>query len=242
MKWNAPATNLTIAAELVREIEERAAALEAQAQRDLARSPLLDGQWKLLYSNAREIRNLALGLPLGFALGETFQPLDTATGRFENIGSVEQAQGVARARTRVVGDLRPAPPGTFNAARIQSTRGERVDVDFRRITFELDELFGRPASLRKVVLPRPDPNAPQQSVDVTYIDAGMRVTRGGDGSLFILRRVLPGTEEEARAPALLTAAERELLFAERGRDVVTGKGSRQSENAGSPELRQLLKL
>ena len=106
MQFGAPATDATIAAALAQEIEEQAIVLELQGGKNLAQSPLLAGSWRLLYANAREIRNLASGLPLGFALGKVYQPLDPATGRFENQALVEHAWGVARASNLIIGDVR----------------------------------------------------------------------------------------------------------------------------------------
>lgn len=83
MPFGAPATDATIEVALAQDIERQAVALERGSQ-SLATSTLLPGSWRLLYSNAREIRNLAGGLPLGFVLGRVYQPLDPAGGRFEN--------------------------------------------------------------------------------------------------------------------------------------------------------------
>ncbi len=231
MPYGAPATNATLPPELVSQIESAAEGLERLGARDLARAPMLSGSWRLLYSNGREITNLATNLPLGFALGETYQPLDVATGRFENRGTIVQKLGLARASTCVVGDVRLAPAGTLNAAGTLNDRGNRVDVDFRRLVFSLDELAGRPAALRKIIVPRNDPSAAQPANDVTYLDGDLRVTRGGDDGLFIFRR------EESGTP-LLTANQREELYAEGGADVVTGKGV--ATDGAPPELRRLL--
>ena len=103
--------------------------LESIGGADLATRSDLNGSWRLLYSNGREIANLAQGLPFGFALGPTYQPLDLATGRFENQGSIVNRYGVARASTVVVGDVRLAPPNTLNAAGTRNSRNNRVDVD-----------------------------------------------------------------------------------------------------------------
>ena len=158
MPFGAPATNVTIDGALVERIEAEAAALEARGAKNNAKSADLAGNWLLIYSNGREITNLASGLPLGFALGPTYQPLDPASGRFENIGNVEHVLGLARASTRVIGDVRVAPIGTTNAAGTVNQDGNRVDVDFRRLTFALDEVLGRPTrGLRKVIVPKQDP-------------------------------------------------------------------------------------
>ena len=41
--------------------------------------------------------------------------------------------------------------GSVNAAGVLNSANNRVDVEFRRIVFSLDELFGRPVRLRKVL-------------------------------------------------------------------------------------------
>lgn len=232
MPFGAPATRVTLAADIADEIERQAIALEALGTRDLAKDPRLSGSWRLLYSNAREIQNLAAGLPLGFALGKTYQPVDAATGRFENQGQIEHVLGLARASTTVVGDVRVTPDITVNAAGTKNVAGSRIDVDFRRLVFALDEALGVPTALRKVVVPTNDPKAAQPCNDITYLDETMRVTRGGDDSIFVFRR------EPSERP-LLSLAEREALYAEGGAAVVTGKGIDDDDNS-SPELRKLL--
>ena len=110
MSKGAPATNATIAPSLAALIEEATVVLEARfGAHDLAVATNLNGSWRLLYSNGREITSLAAGLPGGFALGPTYQPLDSSTGRFENQGSV--LGPFAKLSTTVVGDIRVAPPG-----------------------------------------------------------------------------------------------------------------------------------
>ena len=232
LPFDAPATNVTIDPQLAQDIERQAAALE-QGTRDLAASDELSGSWRLLYSNGREIRNLASGLPLGFALGRVYQPVDTAGGRFENQGAIEHIWGWARASNCVIGDVRVAPLGTVNAAGTINSAGNRVDVDFRRITFSLDEIFGRPVSFRKVIVTKQAPAAAQPANDVTYLDETLRITRGGDDSLFIFRR-------EASPRALLTAAEREALYAEGGNEATLFGSNGVSSASAAPELRKLI--
>jgi hypothetical protein len=67
-----------------------------------------------------------------------------------------------------------------------------------------------------------------------YLDGRVRVTRGGDGSLFIFAR------ERGNARPMLSAPEREALYSEAGEAVVTGKGVATDE--APPELQQLLKV
>lgn len=235
MPYGAPATNATLPATIVRQIESEAVALEKLGQTANAQAASLNGTWRLLYSNAREITNLASGLPLGFVLGPTYQPVDLATGRFENQGNVLHQLGIARASTTVVGDVRPSPLGTTNAAGTFSKDGNRIDVDFKRITFELNEALGREVSgVRKIVQPKLASDAAQPANDVLYLDATMRVTRGGDDGIFIFSR------EDGGGQPLLSLAEREALFAEGGGEVMTGKGVAGDDPNAPPELRKLL--
>ena len=233
MPFGAPATNATLSAELVAQIEASAAELERSAGADLVRDRKLNGSWRLLYSDGREITSLARGFPGGFGLGPTYQPIDIATGRFENQGSVVNRYGIARLSTTVVGDVNPAPTNSLNAAGVRNDRGNRVDVNFRRITFSLDEVFGRPTKLRKVLKPNLQAGVEQPANDVTYLDASIRITRGGDGALFIFRR------EESDRP-LLSVQEREVLYNDDGAiDVTTGSG--RAEDSAPPELKRLLR-
>lgn len=233
MPFGAPATNATLSAELVSQIEAGAAALERSAGSGLIRDRNLNGSWRLLFSNGREITSLARGFPGGFQLGPTYQPIDVATGRFENQGRIINRYGIARLSTTVVGDVSPAPVNGFNAVGVPNDRGNRVDVNFRRITFSLDEAFGRPIKLQKVLKPNLKAGVEQPANDVTYLDAYMRITRGGDGALFIFRR------EESDRP-LLNAQEREALYDDASAiDVTTGSG--RAEESAPPELKRLLR-
>ena len=236
MPFGAPATNATLDAKIVANIEAQAVELEKLGQRGNARAASLNGTWRLLYSNAREISNLASGLPLGFALGPTYQPVDLATGRFENQGNVLHSLGIAKAATTVVGDVRATQGKTTNAAGTVSSDGNRIDVDFRRITFELNEAFGKEVKgVRKIVVPKQLEDAAQPANDVLYLDSTMRVTRGGDDGIFIFRR------EDGGGRPLLTSAERDALFSEGGDVAMTGKGIAGDDPNASPELRKLLK-
>jgi hypothetical protein len=247
MPFGAPATNVTLDAKAVSDIEAQAVALERLGQRGNARDASLNGTWRLLYSNAREISNLAAGLPLGFALGPTYQPVDLETGRFENQGNVLHALGIAKAATTVIGDVRPTQGRTLNAAGTASDDGNRIDVTFERITFELTEALGVPVEgVRKIVVPKQLEGAAQPANDVLYLDSMMRVTRGGDDGIFIFRRVVEGeeglaAEAGARPRPLLSGAQREEMFRLGGDVAMTGKGIAGDDPNASPELRKLLK-
>ena len=76
-------------------------------------------------------------------------------------GFVEHTWGLARGRNTVIGDVGVAAPGSVNAAGTVNTAGHRVDVDFRRIEFAIDEVLGAPVRFRKVIVTKKDAAAPQ---------------------------------------------------------------------------------
>ena len=179
MPFGAPATNVTASPDVAAGIESMCALLEQRANaRNLASEPKLSGGWRLLYSNGQEIVSLARGFPLGFVLGPTYQPLDTSSGFFENQATVFNRYNLGKLSTTVVGDVRLAPPGSLNAVGVVNDRGNRVDVDFQRIVFSLDELFGRPVRLRKILTPNLQDGVAQPANDQTYLSDGLRVTCG----------------------------------------------------------------
>ena len=209
-KSGAPATNATLSGDVSRAIEAFVSKMEDTAnQRDNTQSPLLSsGDWRLVYSNAPEIVGLAKGLPLGFQLGPTYQPLDTTNGWFENTASVEN--GVASLRTIVVGNIQPSPASSINAAGILNERNNRVIVNFEAIVFELDQVLGRPLAkpIRKTIAPKAtEDGSPLPANDQTYLDESVRIVRGGDGSLFVFCR------DAGREFKALSATQRAELLA-----------------------------
>ena len=127
-------------------------------------------------------------------------------------------------------DARPILTGVLMAAeedglRLVSTDSYRLSVRDLAGTTILGEG-------QKVLVPSQDASAAQPANDVTYLDRATRLTRGGDGALFVFRR------EESATP-LLSPAERDALYREAGAGVKTGTG--RAEDAAPEELRLLLK-
>ncbi|CAE8628206.1 unnamed protein product [Polarella glacialis] len=225
----APATSLMLSAAESAEVSSLAARLEklnpfpTGLSQDTLALQLLNGSWRLLYTDAPEITALA-ALPLGFELGPVFQPIDVILGSFENQALVLNSAGIAEGNLRVVGSFRAAPLGSLNAAGIANEAGDRLDVNFDRLVFSLDRLLGISTDFRRVVSPKPAPGAAQPAVDITYLDESLRITRGGDGSLFVLLKV-PAAAEEGQSVKMLDAAQRAKLTAEgAGKDVLQGSG------------------
>ena len=82
-RFGAPATNVTLSHEMVRRLGSTVARLEALSGEVSLSNPAtlhqLNGNWKLLYSDASEITRL-VDLPLGFRLGAVFQLIDVSAG------------------------------------------------------------------------------------------------------------------------------------------------------------------
>ena len=135
--------------------------------------------------------------------GSTYEDLARAFSRIDDNGDGfvtwdEMVEGAAHYKRTVGGS---------------GDRGDRVDVFFRRVVFEIDA----PVAIRTVVEPKADPSLARPAVDTVYLDGDLRVTRGGDGSLFVLTR-------DADPVPMLTALERKELYGEASQDVVSGAG------------------
>eukprot|EP00931_Biecheleriopsis_adriatica_P057000 TRINITY_DN33805_c0_g2_i1.p1 TRINITY_DN33805_c0_g2~~TRINITY_DN33805_c0_g2_i1.p1 ORF type:complete len:366 (+),score=55.20 TRINITY_DN33805_c0_g2_i1:25-1122(+) len=215
----APATSAGLAARDVAEISDLAQVLELSGHPGLAKDEAalkqLSGKWRLLYTDAPEITGLA-NLPLGLALGPVYQPIDTAFGTFENESPIVQSLDLVKGNLRVVGTFTAAPIGSLNAAGVKNEIGNRIDVNFERLVFSVDEIGGisTGSSLRKVASPQREVGAAQPAIDITYLDDSLRITRGGDSSLFVLVR------EDSTGP---NTSERQRLTQETGEPVVQGK-------------------
>lgn len=193
--FGGPATNLTTDEETCLRIQQTVAALEYLTPLPpLARSSeavqVLNGDWQLVYSDASEITRISK-LPFGFCLGPVFQPINVEEGRFENQAFVKHRLRLLSGHTRVLANFSLAPMGASNRVGIVNI-GNRANVVFAKVIFTLRRFlilptFGR---IRKTAIP----NGPSEQagvipcIDVTFLDNDLRISRGGDGSLFILTR------------------------------------------------------
>ena len=234
-KSGAPVTNATLSEEMTSTIETFVSYMEESTPtRNNIESPLLSGSWRLVYSNAPEIVGLAKGLPLGFFLGPTYQPLDTAQGFFENTARVDHPYKLATLRTIAVGNIQGSPKGSINEAGVINDKNNRVTVNFEVIAFELDTLLGRPLQtpIRKTLVPKPiKEGTALPANDQTYLDERVRIVRGGDGSLFVFSRETSGdfaplTEKE-RADFLESTSSQSTLLVGQDWDREQGKTSKE---------------
>lgn len=171
---------------------EKQAVLSAIAQledrnptpRPLEAAELLNGNWRLLYTTSQELLRLDL-IPFS-RLGQIYQCVQTATARIYNIAEVS---GI------------PYLEGIISvAARFEPTSERRVQVKFERAVLGLQRLlnYTQPTDLiqqveqqksLKAIDFKIDSNNQQGWLDITYLDADLRIGRGNEGSVFVLTKM-----------------------------------------------------
>lgn len=145
-------------------------------------SPLLMGDWRLLYTTSRGILGLDR-IPLT-ELGEVYQAI--RGDRVYNVAetkSVLGIEGIVAVAARYVrsGDVRVQV--TFE----RSILGLRAIMGYQSVTAFVDSLEAKSRVLA-IDLPIPSRNGgePQGWLEVTYLDETLRISRGNEGSVFVL--------------------------------------------------------
>lgn len=184
----APITDNKIQSASAEEIEALVVKLEAMNPnyRPLLFNPkLLDGSWQLLYSTAREIRNLS-SLPLGLKVGKVYQIIDVASGSFFNQAFVRHSLGLVAGEVKVTARFEPVV-GENNLP------DKRLNVYFQERYLGISNILGvRTPGLNPArIVPARGPAGRIPSLDITYLDETFRIGRGGEGSLFVLLKSDP---------------------------------------------------
>ncbi|CAD5965735.1 PAP fibrillin [Planktothrix tepida] len=180
-----PATNLKIKPDLAEEIETMVVQLEAKNPnyRPLLYNPLLlNGSWLLLYSTAREIRSLA-SLPLGLKVGKIYQMIDVESRQFFNQAFVRHPLGLISGYVKVTATFEPVIDDN-------KLPNNRLNVFFQQRYIAISNIIGvkTPQLEPARVVPARNPVGRIPSLEITYLDETFRIGRGGDGSLFVLRK------------------------------------------------------
>jgi hypothetical protein len=147
-------------------------------------SPDLEGDWRLLYTSSRGILGINQ-LPI-FQLGSVYQCIRAQSQQVVNIAEVV---GV------------PFLEGVISvAARFTPVSAQRVSVQFERFVIGSQKLIGyeslpsyvdqllsskRFLAIDYSLQPRQTPGW----LDITYLDADLRIGRGNEGSVFVLTKV-----------------------------------------------------
>lgn len=180
---DSPVTNLTLDKTLVEEIEQLTTEVEEvnpNPQPLLYATSLLNGKWLLQYSTAREIRSLS-SLPLGLKVGKVYQEIDVANKSFSNLAFVKHPWGLVSGSVKVTATFEPAEDET----------NKRINVQFDKRYLSIEKIIGiqTPKLNPFKVVQANNPQGRIPTLDITYLDETLRIGRGGDGSLFILKRV-----------------------------------------------------
>lgn len=179
---DSPVTNLTLEQSLVEEIEQLTIEVEGvnpNPQPLINATALLNGKWLLQYSTAREIRSLS-SLPLGLKIGRVYQEIDVENKSFSNLAFVKHPWALVSGSVKVTATFEPAEDET----------NKRINVNFDKRFLSIEKLFGiqTPKLNPFKVVQANNPQGRIPTLDVTYLDETLRIGRGGDGSLFILKR------------------------------------------------------
>jgi hypothetical protein len=150
--------------------------------RPLEATDLLEGNWQLLYTTSKALLNID-ALPL-CKLGAVYQCIRVQTNSVYNIAEV---YGI------------PSLEGLVSVvAKFSPVTERRVNVKFQRSIIGLQRLIGYTSpndfisqiELGKKFLAVDVPiNTDRQGwLDITYIDHDLRIGRGNEGSVFVLRK------------------------------------------------------
>ncbi|MDZ8139951.1 MAG: PAP/fibrillin family protein [Nostoc sp. DedQUE04] len=151
--------------------------------RPVEASNLLDGNWRLLYTNSKALLNLDR-LPL-CKLGQIYQYIRVETTSVYNIAEI---YGL------------PYLEGLVSvAAKFEPVSGRRVQVKFERSIIGLQRLieYNSPVTfIQQIEAGRKFPgidipiksDKQQGWLDITYIDNDLRIGRGNEGSVFVLTK------------------------------------------------------
>jgi hypothetical protein len=149
----------------------------------LATPDLLGGDWRLLYTTSAGLLNLGR---IPFAqLGSIYQCIRPATSSVYNIAEIQSLPYLSSLVSVV--------------AKFQPISQQRVQVNFVRSIIGLQGLLGyqSPATfIDRISLPQPllaidlPINSPNREswLDITYLDENLRISRGNQGSVFVLTK------------------------------------------------------
>lgn len=180
-KDGSPMTDLQLNQTIVTQIEDLTSQLENYNPHPnclVNAISLLDGNWLLLYSTAREIRSLG-ALPWGLKLGKVYQVIDITNKQFFNVAFVKQNRGILSGNVKVTASFEANGENLIN---------NRINVYFDKRYLSIDKIFSinTPQLKSFKIGAANNPQGRVATLDITYLDENFRIGRGGDGSLFIL--------------------------------------------------------
>lgn len=167
------------------EIQVTTAQLEAQnpTAQPLEATELLSGNWRLLYTTSQSLLGFNR-LPLA-QLGQIYQCINTASARVYNIAEI-QGPPLLSSIVSVAARFQPLSPSRVQVMFERSIIGLQTLVHYQSPSTWIQRIEAGPI-FPALDLPL-NPQNQQGWLEVTYLDQDLRISRGNEGSLFILAR------------------------------------------------------
>jgi hypothetical protein len=142
---------------------------------------MLNGDWRLIYTSSSSLLNLGR-IPFS-QLGNIYQSIRTDTSSVYNIAEVNSLPYLS-SLVSVVAKFTPINPQRVQVNFVRSIAGLQKMLNYRSPNTWIDRLNSG-KSLPAIDLPINSPNA-DSWLDTTYLDTAMRISRGNQGSVFVL--------------------------------------------------------
>jgi PAP_fibrillin len=142
---------------------------------------LLNGDWRLIYTTSGSLLNLGR-IPLA-QLGNIYQCIRTDTSNVYNIAEINSLPYLS-SLVSIVAKFTPINNQRVQVNFTRSIAGLQKMLDYQSPTAWIDKLNGG-QGLLAIDFPIDNPNA-DSWLDTTYLDETMRISRGNQGSVFVL--------------------------------------------------------
>lgn len=144
---------------------------------------LLSGNWRLLYTTSQSLLGFNR-LPLA-QLGQIYQCINAATARVYNIAEI-QGPPLLSSIVSVVAQFHPLSPCRVQVLFERSIISLQGLVNYQSPTSWINRIEAGPV-FPAIDLPL-NPQNQQGWLEVTYLDHDLRISRGNEGSLFVLTK------------------------------------------------------
>jgi hypothetical protein len=142
---------------------------------------LLNGDWRLVYTTSSSLLNLGR-IPLS-QLGNIYQSIRTDTGSVYNIAEVNSLPYLS-SLVSVVAKFAPVNGQRVQVNFVRSIAGLQKMLDYRSPPSWIDQINSG-KGLLAIDFPINSTNT-DSWLDTTYLDETMRISRGNQGSVFVL--------------------------------------------------------
>lgn len=177
------------------QIEAQVQALESlnPTPEPTAAAAYLTGNWRTLYTTSEDLLKLSRTLP-GIITGEIYQYVNAAETRVINVAELQGWDWLSNW----------IPGGIVSVvASFAVVSEQRVEVTFNRFVIGVQPLMSYQIDSFLTLLRRQPDQLPALKIDlpareqrgwldITYLDADLRIGRGNEGSLFVLDKVSEG--------------------------------------------------